>query len=520
MKAVTAAQMREIDRRTIEEFGVPGAVLMERAGRAVSVEVAEVVPSRVSCAGRPVGLVAGKGNNGGDAFVAARLLREWGWSVEVLLAGRVDEVRGDALGALLRLRSAGVPVAERPLAGDWSDADTGPQWAAVVDGVLGTGIRGSAEGVSAAAIEWINRVGRRAPVVAIDIPSGLNADTGAAAGPVVRADRTVTMGLPKTGFLEPAALEWVGSVSVADIGIPASLADPPAGGRELIAGSEVAGLLPARPRAAHKGDYGHVLIMSGAAGFSGAVALAARAGLRSGVGLVSAVVPRRIASTVASLVPEAMVQAAEETADGALAAAGWDRWWAGAPRFTAALMGPGMTPGPDSKTLVRAMLRQSTAPIVLDADALNAFAGDAESLRARAPTVLTPHPGEMGRLLGWKTEAVQADRFGAAAEAAERTGAVVVLKGAGTIVHARGRLPCVNLTGNPGMATGGSGDVLAGLLAGLLAQGLEPWDAARAAVFIHGRAGDAAAACRSMAAMTASDVIEALPGVFLGLAGR
>lgn len=520
MRAVTAARMRELDRRTIEECGVPGAVLMERAGRAVADEVVELVTARGRPPGGRVAVVAGKGNNGGDAFVAARLLGEWGWPAVVFLAGRFDEVQGDALAHLLRMMASGAPVCERAGESDWAGApDDGP-WMAVVDGVLGTGVRGAAEGVPAAAIAWINRAGFRAPVVAIDIPSGLNADTGVAAGVVVRADRTVTMGLPKAGCLEPAALEWVGSLSVADIGIPAALIEALPCERELVAGDEVARLLPGRPRAAHKGDYGHVLIMSGAAGFSGAVALAARAALRSGAGLVSALVPRGIAATVAALVPEAMVHAAEETAGGSLASAAWDRWSAGAMRFTSVLMGPGMTPGPDSKSLVRAMLRQSSAPVVLDADALNAFAGEAESLRARAPVVVTPHPGEMGRLIGWRTEAVQADRLRAASEAAERTGAVVVLKGAGTVVHARGRAPCVNLTGNPGMATGGSGDVLAGLLAGLLAQGLDPWDAARAAVYIHGRAGDRAAAARSMAAMTAGDIIDALPAELRQLSGR
>jgi NAD(P)H-hydrate epimerase len=392
----------------------------------------------------------------------------------------------------------------------------------IVDGVLGTGIAGAARGAVAAVIQAINAAGERHTVVAIDVPSGLNADTGIPAGAVVRADLTVTMGLPKRGLLMPAAVEFVGRLVVADIGIPAALTDPLATDVELIVPADVPQVWRRRSRATHKGSYGHVLLLGGSPGYAGAIALAARAALRSGVGLVSVLTPASVATLVAGWVPEAMVHAGAETDAGTLATDCLTRWGRDAAGFDAVVLGPGLGINRYTTVLVERVLAAQRGTLVLDADALNAIAHRLFlAKRAGSAVILTPHPGEMARLLHNDVATVQADRFRAAAMAAEAAlGAVVVLKGAGTLVARAGRTPCVNLTGNPGMAKGGVGDVLAGLMGGLCAQGHDAFDAARAAVYLHGRAGDLAAARLSQSALTAGDVIDALPNAILDACSR
>ena len=462
MKAISAEQMRELDRRAMAEAGIPAETLMERAGRGAAAAVRRLAAWRGDRTPR-VRLVAGRGNNGGDAFAAARCLREWGCAADVWLAARSGELQGAAQVHFRRMAAAGVLVRELPDEADWerAAAEETPS-AIVVDGLLGTGARGAPRGAVARAIRWVNAAGRRNPVVALDLPSGLDADTGQPQGETVRADLTVTMAFPKRGLLTPAALEYVGNLEVADLGFPPALAEGLASDLDLIVAQEVAEALPRRPRASHKGDYGHVLIVGGARGYTGAPALAARAAVRSGAGLVSVLVPASIAPAVAAAAPEAMVHFGAENKHGslaasALAASGLDRQ-----RFAAVLLGPGMTARPDTRALVEQALSVPGRLAVLDADALNALHGDWERVRAAAgAVVVTPHPGELGRLLGCATAEVQADRLAAARDAQRRGGAVVVLKGAGTLIAAADRLR-INLTGNPGLAKGGMGDVLAG----------------------------------------------------------
>ncbi len=522
MKTVTVAQMRELDRRTIEEFGVPGELLMERAGRGV----ADAVRRLADVAGitaPSVLVIAGRGNNGGDAFVAARHLAGAGIRVETWLACAHDQVQGDALAHLRKMRDANVPLKVMPFADEWTGAEEGwPGRHIIVDGLLGTGIAGGARGVVVEAIRFVNRLGRRRLVVAIDVPSGLNADTGESSGECVVADVTVAMGLPKRGFAGARGLERVGNLEVVDIGIPGSLTDGVEAGVEITVAPDIEAMFGRRPRAAHKGVFGHALLIGGARGFSGAMTMAAGAAVRSGVGLVSVLVPRSLATSVACAVPEAMVYPGDETAGGSLARGGWTGAIGDIARFDAILVGPGMTACDDTRGIVQDVLGGGKAvPVILDADAINVLKlRDGLLKTAGKPVVLTPHPGELARFLETGADAVQADRIGHAQRTAEEGGAVVVLKGAGTVVAAPAGRTHVNLTGNPGMAAGGMGDVLAGFLAGLLAQGFDSLDAARASVYLHGRAGDMVAFRQCQVGMSAGDVIASLPAALREVCGK
>lgn len=455
--------MRELDRRTIEEFGTPGEVLMERAARGLVEALLNLIQAR-QIKHPSILLIAGKGNNGGDAEVAHRILLEKGVSAALW---NVEEI-------------------------DWPAASA-HDFNILVDGLLGTGSSGAPRGKFAEAIAFINRA--RALKVAIDIPSGLNADTGEAQGKTVCADLTVTMGLPKTGLIRSASVEYTGSVEVVDIGIPPEYIESTKGcdEAELIAKSDVQ--LPRRKRDSHKGTYGHVLLIGGAPGMTGAIAMAARAALRSGAGLVSVLTPEEVYPIVAQAAgPEVMVHPFPDlgklTTD-------FSKVWK---KTTAVLAGPGMGTSPE---FVRQLVNTSPVPLVLDADAL--CVAPEKIAAAKCPVILTPHPGEFKRLFG----APVTDRWKQAREAAEITGKIVVLKGVRTVVAAPGEKLAINSTGNPGMAKGGSGDVLAGLLVGLLGQGLDPFLAAKTAVWLHGKAGDLAAAEKTESAMVATDLIEA-----------
>lgn len=525
MIAVTAGQMRELDRRTIEEAGISGIDLMERAGAGVANAVFELI-HYAQYRQVKVLLVAGHGNNGGDAFVAARLLNERGLDVEVLVSSETDRIKGDALEALKQMQSAGVEP--RPVVQPEEWERLADRYSCgrliIVDGVLGTGISGPVRGAAAAAIRFINRLGEKNQVLAIDVPSGLDSDTGGAEGLAVIADRTVTMGLPKLGLLTQAGTEHVGALDVVDIGIPLEFYEGLPSDIEFIAAEEVSGLITRRGASTHKGSYGHVLVIGGAEGFAGAPAMASLAALMSGAGLVTALVPEALADAVVCVAPEVMVKPGRMTDTGSLAVEALDVFREGLKDFDAVLVGPGMTTHDQTLQIVGRILDKCNGPVVLDADALNVCSGDTGILKTTGcGLVLTPHPGEMARLAGCSTAEIQAQRVGEAVSLADSTGAVVVLKGAGTVVAAKGHVPAVNRTGNPGMASGGMGDVLGGLLAGLAAQGLGAYDAARAAVYIHGRAGDIAAMAGSQATLTVGDVLEVmseLPGIFHGITGR
>jgi NAD(P)H-hydrate epimerase len=505
MDLVTAAHMRQLDRRTIE-LGTPGHVLMERAGVGACACLLRAVP-KVRKRGARVTVVAGKGNNGGDGLVVARLLRARGARVEVFLLARAADVGGDALRNLKAWRRVRGATREVVVAADLEGL-RGALAAAdcVVDAVLGTGLGADIEGIYAAAIEMMNGCG--APVFALDIPSGLDADSGRPRGVAIRATATATFGFAKYGQVLYPGVDCCGALEVIDIGIDgrAITEAPPRGAR--LEAAAMRSLLPRRTADAHKGTAGHVLVVAGSPGKSGAAILATRAAARGGAGLVTLATPASINAVCAGAVHEAMTEAWPERAGGL----GWDpdRLAGALDGKAAVVVGPGLGTARPIRDLVLWLLRESAVPMVLDADALNALARNPSPLRrARSRAVLTPHPGEMGRLMGISAAEVQADRVGVARAFAADHDCVVVLKGARTVIAADG-FAWINPTGNPGMASGGMGDALAGLIGALLAQGLAAAAAARLGVYLHGLAGDRVARDGAIG-MIASDLIDELP---------
>jgi NAD(P)H-hydrate epimerase len=456
--------------------------------------------------------VCGKGGNGGDGFVMARWLRRRGQRPVVLLAARPEEVGGDAGDKLAALRRAGAaPVVIEDA------AEVSPRLAeahVVVDALLGTGARGAPSGLTAALIERINASGR--PVVALDVPSGLPADGGAPLGPAIRAAATFTFAGLKYGLVQAPGLDFAGRVRVIPIGIPD--AEIARGVRAwVVERADVAAHFPPRPREAHKGTYGYLLIVGGSLGKTGAAVLAARAAMRAGGGLVTTATAQSQQPVVAGLVVESMTEPLAETAAGTVALAARERVLELARTRDAVALGPGLGLEADTQELARRLTSELDRPLVLDADALTALAGRLDLLRgAPAPRCLTPHPAEMARLLSVSVADVQRDRV-AAARAVADYGVSVALKGATTVVAAADGRVFLNPTGNPGMASGGTGDVLTGIVGAFLARGLPAPDALVAAVYLHGSAGDLAAARLGEESLIASDVIESLPDAFAAL---
>ena len=502
-KVATAEEMRDLDRRAGDEFGVPSIVLMENAGRHVARAALDTLGG---AKGKRVTVIAGRGNNGGDGFVAARHLRDAGADVSVFLLASPEDVKGDAKTNLDALLESGLPVKSSESISKIESALAHSDL--VIDAIFGTGLRGEVTGPAADAIGAMNRCGR--PVIAVDLPSGLDADTGGIWGVCVRASRTVTFALPKIGmFIYPGA-DCIGELTVVDIGIPRELHE---GIQTEVPGVEwVMSRLPDRPADAHKGTFGTVLVIAGSPGFTGAAAMAGEAALRSGAGLSTVAVPIGLQDVMAAKLTEVMTAGLPQTEDRTFAADAADPALNLAEKATSVVLGCGIGTHPQTKEFVDGFVRSARRPMVIDADGLNCLVQDAEALRGpHCDLVLTPHPGEMARLLGTTSAEVQSNRIGAAKEAASRFGSVIVLKGARTVIADPSGRAFINLTGNSGMATGGTGDVLAGAIGALLAQGLSALDAAVCGVYIHGRAGDIAAEMLGQAGMIAGDVLRALP---------
>ncbi|MBN1866571.1 NAD(P)H-hydrate dehydratase [Candidatus Sumerlaeota bacterium] len=502
VKLVTAAQMREIDRIAIQERGVPGLELMERAGRCVADVVTQV--HRPGC----VGIVTGKGNNAGDGLVVARLLAESGTRIRLLLL-TLRENLSEAGRENFDKLSPQVEIVDREqvpnMAQVLADCDI------LVDAILGTGIEGPVRGTFGEAIALMNGLGK--PIVAIDIPSGLHADTGLAEGACVRATDTVTMGLPKLGLVTNDGAEMCGNIHVADIGFPDDLTQDPEIKTHLIGLGDAAGALPRRPISGHKGTFGSLLVIAGSHGMSGAAYLTAATALQSGTGLVYSAFPERVVDMLSSRLIEA-VKVPVATAKGDhLTQDAWETLEPYLQKADAVALGPGIGTDEETARLVDELVCQDL-PMVIDADALNCLGQKALYLTERAaPTVLTPHPGEMGRLLGIATSEVQGDRIGTATRLAREAKVVVLLKGAQTaIAHPDGRC-YLNPISNTGLAKGGSGDVLTGLIGGLLAQGCPALEAACAGAYLHGLAGNRARAEIGARGMTAGDVLNRIPAV-------
>jgi len=513
MKVVTAQMMRELDRRTIEEIGVKGLVLMENAGLGTAEAIDENFPG-VQFA--RVVVIAGRGNNGGDGYVVARHLSSWGAEVLVVLLCRKQEVQGDAAVNLEILGRLGVEVVEAPdesaLDGQ-ADQILGAD--IVVDAVFGTGLRRKVEGLYARAIDLIN--GFPGPVVSVDIPSGLNADTGQPMGDAVFADLTVTFGLPKLGhILYPGAIHC-GSLELVDIGIPSGVVDEADIPYSLVERGQIqANFLPRKPDA-HKGSFGHLLVLAGSPGFTGAAIMTGQAAARVGAGLVTVGCPAGVNPILEAHLTEVITRPLPESAAGTFSKKAATQVMDLLKNKSALALGPGITTDPEVRQLVARLVEKADVPLVLDADGLNCLEGKLALLRKRkADTVLTPHPGEMARLVRSTAEKVNRDRVGVARKFAERHGVHVVLKGAGTVTACPDGQVFINTTGNPGMASGGTGDVLTGMIAGFMAQGMPAREAALTGVFLHGLAGDEAALRVGERALLAGDILEELPAVIRG----
>jgi ADP-dependent NAD(P)H-hydrate dehydratase / NAD(P)H-hydrate epimerase len=486
-----AAEMRAVDAWAIEEQGVPSLDLMERAGAGLARVAAEAaVPG-------PLRIVVGKGNNGGDGLVAARLLREDGHEVDVIATAPLEELRGDARTNLVRLPgNAPEPFAPERLDGS----------GVVVDALLGTGFKGVAREPAASAITAINAVG--VPVVACDVPSGVNASTGEVEGEAVSAVATATFHGSKLGLYVEPGKSHAGAVEVIDIGVPRGAPAPDAGG--LISES-VLDLYPHRPRSGSKFASGVVVVVGGSAGLTGAPTMAARSASRAGAGYVQVAVPESAQAAIDMRLLEQMSRGLPEH-DGAHTPLGVPVAEEMAERAGAVVLGPGLGRDEGAAEFARAVAAAVPIPLLVDADGLNAHAGRLELLRDRAaPTVLTPHEGELGRLLEVDSDEVRQHRLAHAREAAERSGAVVLLKGDDTIVAAPQGPLAVSPGATPALATAGTGDVLSGLIGALLAKGLPAFEAAALGALAHALAGMAAAERHGADHVVAGDVIDALP---------
>ena len=503
MRVLTTVQMQAADRAAIDTAGIPSIVLMENAGRQV---VAAMERQIQDLHDQRIAVVCGKGQNGGDGFVVARLLAASGADVSVYLAVPETAVRGDACRTLTALRALDLDVTEAAESDGWAACVSQiAQADLIVDALFGTGLSRPLTGHWADVVHGLNATG--VPIVSVDLPSGLSADTGAIIGATVDAALTVTLGAPKVSLLVSPAATRVGQLLVADIGIPESVIETVSGPRtEVITTKWARAQIEPRPDELHKGECGRVLIVAGSTGKTGAARLAGAGALRSGAGLVTVATPRICQNVVSALMPEYMTVGLDSTPAGMVVVSAVDAVLA--ERCDVLAIGPGLGQGPEVRQAVRALVARSTVPLVLDADAINAFIDDPQALvgGSSRDVIVTPHPGEMARLTEHTIHYVQEHRLEVARNLATSQQLYVVLKGARTLVAAPDGGVLINMTGNPGMATGGTGDVLTGVVAAWLAQGLDPQTACALAVHLHGMAGDLAAGIHGEVGMIATDL--------------
>jgi len=516
MRVLNTAQMREADRRTIDDIGIPSLVLMENAGRQAVAAMEAIYGDLLE---RQVAVLCGRGNNGGDGFVVARTLMQRGVDVSVFLIGRVAEVRGDARINLEILGRLGLTVVEIADSQAWElhFSEVG-DCTLIVDAIFGTGLNAPISGFIESVVTDVNASG--IPVVAIDLPSGLSADSPDPIGPSIEAGLTVTLAAPKIPLVLPPAETHAGDIVIADIGIPGEVLEGLDGPHlDLLTRASMRELITPRQPDSHKGDYGRVLIVAGSMGKTGAAHLSATGALRSGAGLVTVVTPAACQPILAAMGAEYMTEPLHETADG-LHPDGVDHVIEMARDVLA--LGPGLGGAPDTREFIRQLVDRATMPLVIDADGLNAFAENPDQLNGREgrDVIITPHPGEMARLVGMSTDEVQASRLEIARNFAVAHHVFVVLKGHRTLIATPDDKVFINPTGNPGMATGGTGDILTGMIAAWLAQLLDAEAACRLAVYLHGLAGDLAEADEGEVAMTSVDVAGHLGDAMLELTAR
>lgn len=509
MYLVTAGEMRRMDQKTIESFGIPGRVLMENAGRGATQILLDKFPDITK---KRVGIVAGRGNNGGDGFVIARYLAQKGINVTVYLLSESNNIKGDAAANLKLVYALGVPVIEVTDQKTFLEHRTAILHQNIwVDAILGTGLQSDVKDYFKYVIDFINSLNK--PVFAVDIPSGLNSDTGQPCGTCITAHVTATFAFAKTGhFLFPGA-NYTGTVEIIDIGIPPHIAEEEGPLQYLLTLDNIRALFGPRLADAHKGDTGHLLVVAGSPGKTGAAAMTTMSAMRAGAGLVTLGIPKSLNPVLETQVLEAMTHPLPETIDGMLDESSFDAIMKLLNRKKCLAIGPGIGTAEETKNLVRRIICECRVPIVIDADGLNCLAGHTKILKTlKAPVILTPHPGEMARLIDKTPGHVQKDRISCARDFARNFNAHVVLKGAGTVIaHPDGKV-FVNSTGNPGMASGGMGDVLTGIIAGLIVQDYSCESATHGGVYLHGAAADTLEKINGPFGFLATDVMNAIPG--------
>ncbi len=501
---VSVSEMRTVDRLSVEEVKIPAILLMENAGlktaQAIAREFAPIAEKKIC-------ILCGKGNNGGDGFVVGRHLSRMGARVEFFSTARGEDFKGEAATNRSIAEALGLPVHDIEEAGQLKPTFT-PDL--LVDALLGTGIRGEVSGLYREIIDWMNA--QDVPVASVDTPSGIHCETGQIAGAAVQADLTVTMGNIKTGQLFFPARKLQGRFLVADLNAPDFVLKKVATHKFLVTPEDIVRFLPRRPGDAYKNTFGKVLVIAGSTGLTGAATMASLSALRSGAGMVVLGIPERFNSVLEEKVTEIMTAPLPETETGSLhsrALEALDRWL----KWSHVLaLGPGLSTHPETRTFVKALLRQTDKPLVVDADGINNLSAEFELIRAYpADLVFTPHVGELSRLVGVSQEEILKNRLTVVRESAQKLQAIVLLKGAPTLIAAPDGEVYVNTTGNPGMATAGSGDVLTGLIAGFLAQGLSGLQAALTGAFVHGMAGDLAAEALGQRGMIAGDILNFVP---------
>ncbi len=523
VKILTAGQMAEVDRLTTERYLVPSILLMENAGRSFADELARACPGLYS---RRITILCGRGNNGGDGFVVARYLSLRGAKPSILLFSDPEKLKGDALTNWKIVCAMGLPIqilSTLASARSYLKKTEAPD--VIVDALFGTGLSKPIGAEFRPVVEWINRASSHTFVAAVDIPSGLMADSPVIPGPAVKAHLTVTFSALKLAHVVPPASDLTGKIVLVPIGSPADLFENPEYRLNLVDRDRVLKTLPRRARDSHKGSFGHIYVVAGSRGKSGAALMTGIAALRSGSGLVTLWLPKSLQRSIVGKFPELMTEFLPETEEGTSDEAGAERVLGQLPQADAIVLGPGLTTHPSTRRLVWELVRRSPVPVVLDADGINAFVPPAEPLRNQEgqPVVLTPHPGEMARLMGKKISEVQKNRLKKAGDFAAQHSCYMVLKGFQTVIaEPKGEL-FINPTGNPGMATGGTGDILAGMMGRFVAA----WkchkargnharltDYVCAAVYFHGLAGDLAAEEQGPESLIATDLLAHVPKAF------
>ncbi len=513
LKVATAKEMQRIDRVTISRHGVSGTLLMERAGLAVVSKIKEIFPDK------KVMVLCGSGNNGGDGLVVARVLHNQGRDVQVFLSAKPDDLKGDARVNYKSAKKAGVKIYSLRKFLTHNASLITRHNLLIVDALLGTGLNKDVKAPLSDVIKKTNRM--RCPVVSVDIPSGISSDTGQVMGCAIKANYTISFGLPKRGHLLYPGAEHTGRLFIRNIGFSQRLLRSGDIRVNLIQENDIPLLLPERPRYSHKGTYGHVLLIAGSSGKTGAAFMAAKSCLRTGAGLVTIGIPESLVNIFQSRVTEEMVLPLPDKGNGTLSYEAFNPIFSFLKQKASVLaIGPGISVDDEISRLISLLITKSSVPMVIDADGINAISGGAGVLKkSRVPLILTPHPGEMARLMSSKqsevnSRQIEKDRINIAMTFAEKTKTCLVLKGVPTIISTPDARAFINPTGNPGMATAGTGDVLTGMISALLAQGLTPGNASILGVYMHGLVGNAVAKKKGKHSLIASDMINAIPAVF------